>query len=596
MILSINIKIDNFDKKIVIGNNNIFISLKVDEFYYEDDNNIFVLDTYHYFNGNDNFNKTVKKVIKKINRKETFLIKLLSSNYFILHINKINMKISLYRDPSGIKTGYYFNDFCNKKFIAGNNMHEIAFNLNIKEFDKKNIYKFLYTNYLFDGDSFYKEIFEVKIGEIIDFYFNYKKLNKNKIKLPIINKENKESIEVNKLMIKKNILKVFTNSFSKRENIIFLSGGLDSNIMAINLKNILSDLSLISFFVKNTDENETPFALEVADELKLPIKIFEKNPEDKLKNQFEIFSLNMNLPYIGTIIFSNIDGGLNKTYYMGQDTRLHTPDFSIIDYIAFLLKFDIKKCRFLKKVQIKLISLLNKFKSDRKIRGLIKVFYLLDFNDYLEKYFFKLDKNYYSDLGISTFYYDDVIKFYKLNKSILKKSNRIIYNEVVKIKWKEQYISDIRYIQDMAKLKKTYIALPFYDFYLNEFFSQIPFKQAGKFSIGFGKFNKIPKIVNKFLLRKTYENDVNKKILFRDKAVSNTTSLLFGGDLGNVVKNILLLDLKSKNSFIKKYKLSKFVYRFIEMNVYKKKDSIVLMKIYNIASLIVIYEWLNNEK
>src|SRR5690606_35400260 len=98
-------------------------------------------------------------------------------------------------------------------------------------------------------------------------------------------------------------------------------------------------------------------------------------------------------------------------------------------------------------------------------------------------------------------------------------NKRHLYNEIVRIIWGEQYTDDIRYMQDMARISSTYIAMPFYDKQLSEFSSSIPFEYASMFEQGKDTFTHSNVRVNKIILREAYKDKLNPDVLYRKKAV-----------------------------------------------------------------------------
>ena len=78
-------------------------------------------------------------------------------------------------------------------------------------------------------------------------------------------------------------------------------------------------------------------------------------------------------------------------------------------------------------------------------------------------------------------------------------------------------------------------SLPFYDINLSKFASSLPFDLTTKFTSGRGGHNKKKVTVNKFLLRLAYKNELDKSLIFRDKAVCQVNYLFLNGSLNGII-------------------------------------------------------------
>ena len=504
---------------------------------------------------------------------------MMNGNFFIIVYDKQEEILTAYRDKSGIKSAYYYCD--NNNLIIGTNVHDVARKSGIKTFDNNSIYKYIYGDFLFNGSTFYTKVNEIERGGAYSFNNRIDLSNKEIYEINLSLEENKLSEKENINQLRKEIDDAHRGYLSNKNHVL-LSGGIDSVAMLIALDDITTKDKIhnISYKVKDTVEDETYYAKSIADHLEIPIDIKEIDANDKSNyNDFEERILKMNNPYVGMWIFGNFKGTPEEMFYAGQDTRLHTPSVNPIDRIAFSLVAQ-KSNLFVGLLRamasfFRLFILPFNYKYNKYLRELYKLSFVFDIERYVDKYYFRLDEKAFNEYGFPSSIYDELTAYFKIDYNQVK-SPRALYNRIVELKWNEQYINDIRYLQDIAKLNNTYIAMPFYLEPIAEFSATIPFKLSIKNMMGRGRFSNKKRIVKKYLLRQSLKDKMNDTVFYRAKAVSSTMYLMFNGVLGELIKNELKNDLERNNSFIKEFNLNSFIDRFMNNNEWLVSDEVYL--------------------
>lgn len=563
---------------------------------FKETNDFFVFIDSNYSEAHINNCFTDKLSIENINR-------YFKKDGFIVVINKNTLESHIQRDLAGLCSGYYFSDV--NQFVISSNVHELGQNFST-ELNKKHIHQLLYFDFLRDGQTIYENIEQVKIGGTIVLN-NKLKIIKNISNEPEINKdENKEGENENIKKLRAEIVKAH-KPYVNDLNTVFLSGGIDSVAMLIALDDLTDKQNIEnhSFRVKGTTQDETSYAKSIADHLEIDLKIIERDfKNDITESVFIDKILKMNNPYSGMWIFGNqINTESNKTYFAGQDTRLHTPALNKLDQLAFnifaLSKKGLAPLFYILNIllfpirEIMNIILSKKNIHDKKFLGLRRATYMFDTKSYLNLVYFKIDKPYLKTLKLPLNYFDTNVKNYKFDLSTVK-NQRMLYNVLVSKKWIEQYVNDMRYMVDMVKTQGGKLAMPFYDMDLAKFSATIPFKLANKSMNGKGQFDDIKVNVNKYVLRKALEDKIDDKTFLRSKAVSRTGHLIFTQGLGGILKSIIKKDLELEKSFIKEYKLEQFIEFFLKNeNEWEMTDDKYLLKIYYATCLIVYNKRLN---
>lgn len=524
---------------------------------------------------------------------------LLKEDYFTVIINKFTSKITVIRDKSGINAGYYHAN--NGTLIISSLMHLISEFVPC-QMDKNNVYQFLYSDYLIDGQTFYKELKGFEVGSEYTFNSNFEITHKTLSDFNLGSDENTLSEVENIKKLREEIVKAHVKYLNK-ENIVLLSGGIDSVAMMIALDDLLPKNQILahSYKVKNiTNADETVYAKSIADHLNIPIDIFETDLKGKISEvDFKTIVSKMNIPYCGVHFFmDNFKDNEEITYYAGQDTRLHTPSVNKIDLVAFNL---FKKPKALLVTLNALASILRpmfrlfKNSSNRTLRGLLRATYVFDINQYVFKYYYAIDKKKLESYQLPTNHFEAYKSQYTLDLKNVK-NKRGLYNAIVSMKWKEQYVTDIRYMQDMATMMNSNLAMPFYDIDLARYSATIPFDLSTKTMLGRSEFDEKNKVVYKYILRMALKDKIDKKTFNRSKAAPVTTFALFNDSMNDIIKSLFNEDLNSQNSFIRNFDLEQFINNFItRLAPWKEDDQGYLVKIYNTAALICYHQKIYHE-
>lgn len=523
---------------------------------------------------------------------------------FWVIVEKEDNQISIQRDLSGICTGYYHIN--EKEVSIGTNVHSLAIR-KAKELDKIAVYQMLYFDFLWDGQTIYKGIEQLRQGGelVLSKKFN---ILKNTFTLPeILEEENQLSEAENIKRLRMEIVKAHKN-YVNDKNVVFLSGGIDSVAMLIALNDLTGKENIVnhSFKVKGTEQDETVYAESIANHLENNLLIIERDFSNELNEKlFKQEILKMNNPYPGMWIFGNqLSNSKNTTYFAGQDTRLHTPSLNALDDIAFtifkLSKKGFKPVFYVLDLLLWPLKLLFSFllkvtnSKSKYFLGLRRALFIFNTKKYIELFYFKADKTILEALKLPIDHFDKIKAKYDFSLDEIS-NKRSLYNNIVLKKWPEQYVNDIRYMVDMANVKGAKLAMPFYDIDLAKFSASIPFDLSVKTMVGKAQFSDNSSRINKFVLREALIDKIDKKTYLRSKAVSRTGHLIFTQGLDLILKKIIKEDLESKSSLIREYELNNFVSKFLyNKKEWKMTDDKFLLKVYYLVSFIVYRNQLIN--
>ena len=179
-------------------------------------------------------------------------------------LDKADSKLYLGRDLFGEKPLYYFNN--KKEIIFSSELHNV--NKEFFNIDQKAIDQFLHYNYVPNSSCIYENWKKVNPGEVIVFDKNYNKklyydlradIQDKKLKLKTTNSEDS------------NLKKQFDKTFTKviKETLvadvdvgIFLSGGIDSSIVASYASRWDKNLSTFSIGIKGNKDYDESFNAE----------------------------------------------------------------------------------------------------------------------------------------------------------------------------------------------------------------------------------------------------------------------------------------------------------------------------------------------
>lgn len=483
-----------------------------------------------------------------------------NNGYFVVTYDKGRNSITMRRDRSGIKTGYYYIE--KENLLISTNMHQIAA-ITKASFSPVWIDSYIYNHFIFDGYTFYNNIFEVNIGEYIQIELNTFKKNIFSQELPILYEEANLTEQQCIQELRNKTLKTFDRLYGDN-NVVYLSGGIDSCVILAALYNVCPDkLRCVSYCVKDGKQNETIYAKYAADFLSTKLDIIEVDPNTPdLVQNFESIVLQQNLPYDGMCLFEPQKQADNEFFFAGQDTRLHTPAVGVLELT--LMNSIINQSKSLNVSTDNIIHLLVELQ--RKGINIHRFIASLCNNEAVLNYaMFSLSQAKYKLYNFNPRHLTELLHYTKTNFE--HKSNlRTLYNDMVAVRWKKQYTNDIRYMVDMGNRKQCHILLPFYDPKLAEFSSTLPWDYATKRVDGFDKFSQRTVSVDKFILRKAFEKEISDKVLFRAKATSDDYLLMYQGTLKKVILQILNDDLSSTKSFLREYGFNEYVQKNIFNN------------------------------
>jgi len=513
--------------------------------------------------------------------------------HFLVVLDKRSGTIDLYRDPTGIKTGYYC--MADGAVYVSTCVHDAAEAAGACEFDEEAVHQLLYLQYLLDGYTYYRSVREVEMGRHLRINSDLDVTVEDDIAVELADRDNPFSFEENRRFLREYIIAAHRKYLSG-ENVVLLSGGLDSAVMLGSLSEIASPegLTAVSFKVAHTEEDETVYARTAAEHLKVPLCAVEVSP-NKIGSLDQLVATvrKMNNPYYGVFLFGRLpEPSLSKTYFAGQDTRLHTPDINLIDKSVIKRFFARRRwwsavalcaLRLLLKISTAVGSSASRWRRQRMIQRLDDAG---DMQEYILKYFFGCDRRFLDSMGVPMRLWDKVRGALRVDLDRID-NPRQLYNEIVRIKYREQYTDQIRYIQSLARVCGAYIALPFHDADLAEYCSSIPFDQATRFTIGHEGFSVRRAIITKLLLRRAFRDKLNDTVYYRKKAVSSSLHLLFNGMLGEHIRCVIDDDLGNDGSFLRKYRLEPLIRRFRNGRRWQKEDEKYLYRVYYMAMLCI---------
>lgn len=459
------------------------------------------------------------------------LINTTSGGQFSLfcHLVKKN-KIILVRDSTGCKSIYHSE--IDDRYIVGSNPYDIATCTSAK-LDQKSLEIFEKTGYLPKYKTFFSGVNELARGVIYDLKDDVVLIERPFC--PSSVSHNSESYLTSIARYRDSVLSAHRRLASD-DNVVFLSGGIDSCVMLAALKEVAgkSRLRAITFRAAGTIEDETPYAVEVARHLGIDCEVIEIDlSRPPAEGCLALHISRSALPYPGRLIYGQLPAEYKgATLFFGQDSRLHTPDVNMIDrfwfkYHSLVNNLGISKLTRKSKLRIGFKLRQENFsKLPRILRGFIRFFHGIKFYSYISRYF----------LNDSTFI---------CNADLA--GSRNIYNEIVRNKWDAQYVFDMRYLQDIGSTNGCFVALPFYDEENAKISAGLPWSSVVGNRLGFSGFGRSLSIVNKKLLRDAFSQELPPMIAGRKKAVSRTMSHIMNGFAGAEIKS--KLNIKSEKVF-----------------------------------------------
>lgn len=442
-------------------------------------------------------------------------------------------------------------------------------------------FQFLSYEYVADPLTLVKNVYKVPSANVLtitaDLSFSLSEFT------PQISScdENDESM----MVFKDSIYKAHENRVSESDtNALLLSGGVDSCISAIVLKDVVKNNSLncFTFSTLNAEQDEFAEAKYTADYLGLNVERVIVDPNQSV--DLETIIHESNFFYPGAIMISAIvrQAGEGVNFFACQDTRLHTPSLNPLDKLVF------SATTFQRELFSKAMSIVpNVFSSNKTISKVInRGRFANDLPKYIRELFFHKHHislgTYEPDKTFATSLDEKVSEVF----SDFKGSSRQIYNEIVKLAWHRQYSDDIQYLLSTTAQYKSQCQMPWYDEELAFISAQLPMKQATKFVKGRAGHSSKSKKVNKYILRKAFDGLLPNEILFRDKAVCVTNHLFLKGVYRPYIEgmkvNSLLFNTKAGSSLLIKNLFEIHYNRYLD---YQIDDYNAVVEMQNIVAL-----------
>lgn len=323
-------------------------------------------------------------------------------------------------------------------------------------------------------------------------------------------------------------------------NGVLLSGGIDSQVMAISLSRDLGLKSTFAatFSVRGARQTETEDAKLAAKQLGLEWFHVEVDPAAEIEWSDV---LRANSPYIGSLAMSQFlpkivsNGKSGSVLFAGQDTRLHTPALGPRDLLLWKGLYRFERFSALVSRCAQGVGYAARELDEsvflKRVLGLFA--HSPSFSTFLANRYFHVRRfDFNKNDQIFSRVFSDIVRSLK-NPDPL--NPRAAYNKIVGANWRRQYLFDIGHMEGSCRHASLNCVLPFYDHDLSVFSAKLPFELATKVTVGRAGHSHKEVKVNKYLLRKAYEKDLDPVLIYRDKAVCATNHLFFNGSLRGVL-------------------------------------------------------------
>ena len=455
--------------------------------------------------------------------------------FIFIIIDKRKSNVHIIKDPTGCYPCYFTLE--EEKIFLSDSIESLVQTRNTVTPNLTAMHHFIYFEVPWKPETLFNEIISVINGSITTLDPDTNTYTQsNQLSLSGDNNNRVNFSELRRHIATAHDRRVGSN------NALFLSGGIDSQVMSIILKKDLglSNLSAFNFYVAGADHTETAEAIETASELNIPLHLIEVSPNKEI--ELEKFAL-QNSPYLSSICLDTVVSSEHideqMTFFAGQDTRLHTPAISRLDKIFWDYFMRSPVARNIGGVALKYSKPLAKWLLDLNSTSKSSKFdKLIDaFDDpaqFLIQRYFHISPLCEGHVG------DEAIEQLRdtLCKS-LKLSNRDLYNEIVIQNWRKQYSFDIEYMLQVCSKRNHHCVLPFYDYDLSIYSATLDFNLASKHTKGREGHSSKSKFVNKFILREAFKEELNSSLIFREKAVCATNHLFFNNGLRNELNNFI---------------------------------------------------------
>jgi len=523
---------------------------------------------------------------------EDFLNKLEGMFAFCIWDEK-EKKILLARDKFGEKPlFYYFSDKIGflfsseiKSFLA---VKEIKDELN---FDHSSFNEYLTLNYLVNNKTFFKNLFSLPPASYISIDLKKYKKDPEVIQYWFIENyfkdKTKDTFEDSSQKLK-NLIKDSVNQrmFSDVDNGTFLSGGIDSSTISLQLKEIDNHkMTAHNIFFKETDFNEYKDAKIVSDYLKIKLDYYEIPQGKNLVHDFPSLIDAMDQPmsdtsFIATYYLSKYSSAKSKVVLSGDggDELFCGYDTYIADiYRKFFPKINLRS-RFIKKIISKLFKTkFTKVGVDYKITKFLNA--LSHNNNYshiLWREIFSINER----INIFNKYDHKFINYDFLNfiDKELKKLPDVNYlDQYMYMDLKTWFPNDILYKIDRSTMYSSQESrLPFLDSKIVEYVCSLPINYKIKF------------FERKRILKSIVKNKLPKSLFQKKKSGFGTPVglwLVFDKDFKEMAYDLL------NTQFMKNLFCIKEINRIWDSHQNMEED-----QTYKIFNLICLSQWIINNK
>ncbi len=454
--------------------------------------------------------------------------------YAIGYLDQSSRLIVFSRDFSGTRNIYYSIE--TNKLIIGVNVYDVVKQLHVRNFNAAICMEFLAFEYFSAPYTLFNGVYAIPHGcsIILDHVFNTVKVIRH-VSLNEINEshDSKWPKSIRDLVVRAHKKRL------TRRNGIYLSGGIDSSIMAISLRKDLNvdNLVAFTFSTKGAEQDEFAYAKRVAGQLGIHCEHIIVDPEEEI--DAENLMLKANFPYIGAIILDKIGKHIHEmgmegiNLFAGQDSRLFTPAYNIVDDLVLnkLLRHSSIRSNVSKLASF----IINRIPTGKVRKGIERLKFANVISEYFLRYFLHLHRQ--SDLIFSESleYVRSQLKQYTTSADA-----RILFNAFVDYTWDRQHSCDMAYMIGNTKAHGNICNMPYFDSELACLGASLSMRERLRLSLGRAGHSQKLILVNKYPIRQAYKGDLTKDLIYRDKAVCVTNHMYLNGALSYYVKKFFL--------------------------------------------------------
>lgn len=459
-----------------------------------------------------------------------------SGEYAIACLNRKTRTIALSKDFSGSRNLYYAVE--GGRLILSTNVYDVLAQLEIRKFDAGACLEFLMFEYIGAPRTLFSGIQSLRHGATVLLDTNGTVVRE--IASPALSDIEEHLPDNWARNLREKIVTAHQRRLGAR-NGIYLSGGIDSSVMAITLKNDLGidDLVAVTFSTKGAEHDESGHAVQAAKELGIGLEKVVVDPERPI--DLPGLLEHSSFPYVGSLILSSVGEHLkirglsDINLYAGQDSRVLTPPYNPIDNLVLNRLADFRTAR---NASASIAWLLRGFHNRGKVgKGLERLAHAEDdLSLYVARYFLHFHRRSENAKG------GEFASLWKrLNDQICAKLATTrgalsIANAIFDITWDRQHWSDMDYMIKNTEAFGGSASMPFFDRDFAFFSAALPMSLKMQLTLGRAGHSGKTKVVNKFALREAYKGELSDQLVYRDKAVCITNHLYLNGSLSPYVR------------------------------------------------------------